>query len=157
LAGAPDLQPLRYQWKGSPHIYHISAEVDHGDYLEVHEGNCTLYVNPGMVRGPGAGEERKGSATGFVVNPNGWLITCAHVAADAREIKATIAGKVYPAQVVAVNQAADVAIIRVQAQNLPSLALGNSDQAEVGQDVWALGYPLSDLLGNNLKVTRGTL
>src|SRR5262249_28209210 len=112
---------------------------------------------PGGPRQPIGNAERKGSATGFVVHPNGWLVTCAHVVADAAKIEVSLGGRSYPAKVVARHTGADLAVLRIEAQNLPTLALGDSDTAEVGQEVWALGYPLSDVLGNNLKATRGTL
>ncbi|MFL5340599.1 MAG: trypsin-like peptidase domain-containing protein [Gemmataceae bacterium] len=155
MAGV-DSPPLRYRWKGSPHVYHLKVEVDKADYTEVHEGNCSVHANPRRNQAADVGE-RQGNGTGFVVNSNGWVVTCAHVVRDATKIDVTVGGKTYPAQVVALNNSADVALIRIAAQGLPTLALADSDAADLGQDVWALGFPLSDVLGSNLKVTRGTL
>ena len=47
--------------------------------------------------------------------------------------------------------------MKIAAQNLPTLPLANSDAAEIGLEVRAFGYPLSDVLGESLKVTRGIL
>ena len=153
---SPAATALRYRWKDGPHIYHMRPEVDHSDHLEIHEGNVTLNVTPRANR-PAVGADRQGTGTGFTINSNGYIVTCAHCVNGAKKIDATIGGKTYPAQVIGISQTADVAVIRIAAQGLPTLALANSDAAEVGQDVWALGFPLSDMLGNNLKATRGTL
>ena len=148
---------LRYQWKGAPHIYHVKVEVDHSDYVEVHEANFVIQVGSAGARPSAPAGDRKAGGTGFVINSNGWLLTCNHVVADAKKIDVMLGGKSYSGQVTARNAAADLAVVRINAQDLPTLSFGDSDAAEVGQDVWALGYPLSDVLGNNLKATRGTL
>jgi S1-C subfamily serine protease len=156
--GAGDVEPLRYGWKGAPHIYNVRVEIDKSEFTEVHQGNFVVQVANGAPRNPAIrAPERKGNGTGFVVNANGWLVTCAHVVTDASKVEVSIGGRTYPAQVVAKNASLDLAVLRIDTQNLPTLSLGDSDRAEVGQDVWALGFPLSDVLGQNLKATRGTL
>jgi S1-C subfamily serine protease len=157
VAPAGNEMALRYQWKGGPHIYHVKVEVDHSEYVEVHESNFVIQVGSAGARPAAPAVDHKAGGTGFVINANGWLLTCNHVVADAKKIDVILGGKTYAGQVTARNAAADLAVVRVNAQDLPTLSFGDSDAAEVGQDVWALGYPLSDVLGNNLKATRGTL
>src|SRR5205085_810222 len=74
----PDGQPLRYRWKGGAVVYHVRAEVDRGDHLEIHEGNFVLNINPRIQRGLPGGF-RQGTGTGFAISPDGYLLTCAHV------------------------------------------------------------------------------
>jgi predicted Zn finger-like uncharacterized protein len=147
---------LRYRWEGAPHVYAVHVEADRGDFLEMHDGNCIINVRKNVPR-PAAPEERKGTGTGFVVNPNGYLVTCAHVVEDAAKIDVSLGGKTYGGTVVAIDHDHDVAVVQIAGQNLPTLSLGNSDAAEVGMEVRAMGFPLSTVLGANLKATRGTL
>jgi S1-C subfamily serine protease len=153
---APEAPPLRYQWLGSPNIYHVRVEAEMNDHTDIHEGNATINASPGRHI-PVQAAEGKGSGTGFVVNSDGYLLTCAHVVADAKKIDVTIGDRTYPGKVVVVNRPTDMAIVKIAAQGLPTLSLGDSDRVEIGQDVWALGFPLSDRLGQSLKVNRGTL
>jgi len=148
---------LRYAWQGGPHVYSMKIEADTDDSVETQEGNCIINVRQTDSARKAAGSERKGTGTGFVVNPNGYLVTCAHVAADAIKIDVALGGKVYQANVLAVDHENDLALIQIQAQGLATLTLGNSDAIKIGQDVRALGFPLSSVLGESIKATRGTL
>jgi hypothetical protein len=156
--GGARSQPLRYRWEGGPHTYAVRVEVERADYQEVHEGNCVIHARRAAPRRPAnPTEEQKGTGTGFVVNAGGYLITCAHVVADAVRVEVSLGGRSYQATVLAVDHDHDLAVLRIPAQDLPALALANSDTAEVGQEVRALGFPLSSILGDSLKATRGTL
>jgi len=108
----------------------------------------------GEEAGDGA---QQASGTAFVVHSDGLLVTCHHVVAGAAKLKVHVSGKVYPADVVAVDKANDLAVIRIDATGLPALPLGNSDQVQLSEDVKAVGYPLSDVLGQSVKVTSGTI
>src|SRR5262249_45050014 len=126
--------------------------------IETHQGTCIVRAGRAdPMAGPGNAQPRQGSGTGFVVNANGYLLTCAHVVADANKIEVNLAGQKYLATVVAVEHETDLALLRITAQNLPTLPLANSDTAAVGQEVRALGFPLSNLLGESMKATRGTV
>ena len=160
-AGQPPIarqQPLRYRWQGGPHLYAVRVEADKDDALEVHQGACVIDARKSeRPRGPGPAEERKASGTGFVVNADGYLITCAHVVADATKVEVVLGGQTYPATVLVVDHDHDLALLHIAGKNLPALALANSDAAEVGMEVRPFGFPLSNVLGDSLKVTRGTL
>src|SRR5207248_1470281 len=88
---------------------------------------------------------------------DGYLVTCAHVVDDAATLQVAIDGKTYQAGVVSVDETQDLAILKIEAQNMPALPLGNSDGVEVGEDVRAVGYPLSSVLGDSLKATKGSV
>jgi S1-C subfamily serine protease/WD40 repeat protein len=100
---------------------------------------------------------RTASGSGFIVSPDGYLITCAHVVDDASEVTVAIGESKHTAEVKAIDRTRDLAILKIPGSNLPVLPLGNSDAVELAEDVYALGYPLSDLLGGSLIVTRGTV
>jgi S1-C subfamily serine protease len=147
---------LRYRWQGGPHVYAVNVSVERDDHLEVHQGNCVVHVRPGGAA-PVQPADRKGTGTGFVVHGDGYLITCAHVVADATKVEVAVGGRAFAGTVLAVDHDNDLAIVRVPARGLPTVPLGNSDAAELGQEVRALGFPLSSVLGDNIKATRGTL
>jgi S1-C subfamily serine protease/regulator of sirC expression with transglutaminase-like and TPR domain len=85
----------------------------------------------------------RGLGTGFVVASDGLIATNLHVIGEARPISAQLAdGRRFDvAAVHATDRAADLAVIRVAARDLPALALGDSDELRQGQEIIALGNP----------------
>ncbi len=85
--------------------------------------------------------EARGS--GFIVNPDGLIITNNHVVKDARRLEVTLVnGEKLPAKVVGTDPRTDIAVLKVDAQHpLPYLRMGNSDDVEPGQWVIAIGNP----------------
>lgn len=84
-----------------------------------------------------------GLGSGFVVSPNGVILTNRHVVAGAEKIFVRFIDKrELPARVVGVDPLTDVAVLKIEAQNLPTATLGDSAQLEVGQWVLAIGAPL---------------
>jgi formylglycine-generating enzyme required for sulfatase activity len=98
-----------------------------------------------------------GTGTGFVINPNGYLLTCAHVVSGSGKITVTMGAKTWDAAVLRVDEIHDLALIQIAEKGLTPLALGDSNAVEVGQEARAFGFPLSDLLGQDIKVTRGSV
>ena len=101
--------------------------------------------------------EPLGTATAFVVGKQGYLITCAHVVKDAGKVMVTIGGRAYYALVRAQDEKRDLALLQIAAKDLAALPLADSNAVEVGQEVRAFGFPLASLLGEDIKVTRGTI
>ena len=104
-----------------------------------------------------AADDPAWTGTGFVVSPAGYLLTCAHVVKDAAKIRVTLGAKSWEAAVLAVDDAHDLALLQIPTKDLTALPLANSNAIELGQEARAFGYPLSDYLGEDLKVTRGTI
>src|SRR5262249_37341202 len=143
---------LRYRWEGGPHVYSVRIEGDKGEVLETHQGTCIVRAGRAdPMAGPGSPQPRPGARTGGVGHADVLLLTCAHVVADANKIEVKRAGQKCLATVDAVEHETDLALLRITAQNLPTLPLANSDTAAVGQEVRALGFPLSNLLGESMK------
>ena len=110
---------------------------------------------PGL-RGTADGEVR-GTGTAFVINADGYLLTCAHVVGSAASVQVKIGEQTYHGRVVAKNVPLDFALLKVEVKNLPVLPLADSSKIELGEEVRAVGYPISTVLGESIKVTRGTL
>jgi S1-C subfamily serine protease len=99
---------------------------------------------------------QEGSGSGFVYDEEGHIVTNAHVVADADEILVTFAdGRTVPATVVGIDQPNDLAVIRVNPERHPvvALPLADSDDLRVGQFVVAIGNPF----GLEQTVTFGVI
>ncbi len=84
----------------------------------------------------------EGLGTAFVYDPNGYLLTNNHVIEDASDIQVIFAdGRELPAKVVGHDKHTDVAVLRIDEKGLPSLSFGDSDAADVGDWVVAIGNP----------------
>jgi len=82
-----------------------------------------------------------GSGTGFVVSPDGYILTNEHVIHGAESVSVTVNGTNYIASVVKANEAKDLALLKVDGRNLPVLAIATSSHVSVGDTVYALGCP----------------
>ena len=84
-----------------------------------------------------------GTGSGFVYDAEGHIVTNYHVVENAEELSVTLAdGEVYPAQIVGVDPSNDLAVVRIDVENLPQpVALGDSDGLRVGEFVVAIGNP----------------
>jgi len=93
------------------------------------------------------------SGSGFIVSADGYILTNNHVVADADKVTVTLFDRrVFEnAKVVGRDPTTDVAVIKIDAKNLPMLSLGDDASARVGQWVLAIGNPL----GLNFTVTAG--
>lgn len=87
---------------------------------------------------------RSGSGSGAIISDDGYIVTNNHVIAGAENITVTLSNKkTYKAKVIGADPSSDLAVIRIDAKNLPYIIYGNSDNVKVGQWVLAVGYPLS--------------
>ncbi len=87
-----------------------------------------------------------GAGTGFIVRSDGLIVTNKHVVLDAKASYTVIVsdGAKYPAEVLARDPFQDLAVIKIEAQGLPTAVLGDSDSLEIGQTVVAIGNALGE-------------
>jgi len=81
------------------------------------------------------------SGTGFIVSSDGYIITNRHVINGATKISVTIGNKEYEARVVDSISDNDIALLKVDAHGLPAVMLGDSDDVQIGDTVYAIGCP----------------
>lgn len=95
--------------------------------------------------------------TGFIVANNGYILTNNHVIEDADRIVVTLRDRrTLPAQIIGRDPTTDVAVVKVDADNLPALRLGDSDSTRVGEWVIAVGNPgFDDANTLDFTVTSG--
>jgi serine protease Do len=92
----------------------------------------------------------EGYGTGFVIRPNGIIVTNQHVVANAERVVVTLAdGTDSPATVLGEDPLTDIAVLQVKRQGLPTVKTGRSTDLMIGEWVVALGNPYAYLLGNS--------
>lgn len=149
---------LRYRWEvGKPYAFRFSFSATVDGAVIRSTGMNVFVPKAASSVGAGSSETAEGSGTGFVVTPDGHMVTCAHVVEGATEIEVKLGEATYTASVLVMDRENDVALIHVPANGLPVLPLADSDRVELAQEIRAIGYPLSTLLGNSVKVTRGSI
>jgi S1-C subfamily serine protease len=93
----------------------------------------------------------RGTGSGFIISPDGRMITNAHVIAGADRVNVTLKdGRAFEGQVVGVDPVTDVAVIKIDAKNLPTARLGTSQKLTPGEWAIAIGNPLG--LDNTVTV-----
>src|SRR5687768_17001855 len=97
-------------------------------------------------------QPRGGTGSGFIVTKDGYILTNNHVVANADRVTVTMLdNRKYEAKVVGKDPTTDVAVIKVEANNLPTVTLGDDRKTRIGQWVVAIGNPL----GLDFTVTAG--
>src|ERR1041384_1731758 len=95
-------------------------------------------------RNPGGGGSRpvQSEGSGFIVRPDGYIFPNFHVVEDADKIDVKLRdGRNFPARVVGTDKKTDIAVIKIDAKDLPVVQLGDSDAVRVGQFAFAIGAP----------------
>ncbi len=101
-------------------------------------------------------EVMRGTGSGFIVSADGYILTNHHVVQGATTVTVRLLDRrEFTARVIGSDQNTDVAVIKIDAHNLPPLALGNSDDSRVGEWVLAIGNPLGNALA--FTVTSGII
>ena len=104
--------------------------------------------------GNGRGELVYGAGSGFIVSPDGVILTNAHVVRDADEVTVKLQDRrEYRAKVLGSDPKTDVAVLKIDAKNLPVVPLGNTRNLQVGEWVLAIGSPY----GLESTVTAGVV
>ncbi|MEO6568701.1 MAG: Do family serine endopeptidase [Opitutaceae bacterium] len=103
-----------------------------------------LAINPFTGRIVGGGQrEEDGLGSGVIVSPDGYILTNNHVVEGADELKVLLADeREFIAKVIGADPKTDIAVIKIEAENLSVVTLANSDRLRVGDVVFAVGNPL---------------
>lgn len=94
-------------------------------------------------RGRGRSMPRAASGSGVILTPDGYIVTNNHVVDKAEKIEVVLSDRrKVTAKVIGKDPNTDLALIKVEAENLPVVKMGNSDNVQVGEWVLAVGFPL---------------
>lgn len=92
---------------------------------------------------PQAMPEERASGSGVLISADGYIVTNNHVVDHSKELTVTLNDKTdYKAKVIGTDPSSDLAVIKIDAKNLPYMTFANSDDVHLGQWVLAIGYPL---------------
>lgn len=98
---------------------------------------------PGL---PGQQEKEKYLGSGDIISPDGYILTNNHVVAHGKTIQVTLHdGRMFTGRVVGADPRSDVAVVKIDAHDLPTIVLGNSANVHVGDMVMAFGNPYEQL------------
>lgn len=138
-----------------PTVVHIKTTID----AKTVSNNLPQQQNPfsdlfgnddlfNQLFGRGGGTQRimpeRASGSGVIISDDGYIVTNNHVVAGADKVTVTMANnKQYTAKVIAVDPSYDLAVVKIDAKNLPFMLYGNSSDTKIGQWVLAIGYPLN--------------
>ena len=98
--------------------------------------------------------KREATGSGVIISSDGYIVTNNHVVDGADELTVTLTdNKEYSAKIIGTDKTTDLALIKIDAKNLPAITIANSDNVKVGEWVLAIGNPL----GLNNTVTAGII
>ncbi len=110
------------------------------DIQQIPEPFRQFFQNPHAQPGQQAPEFAGGS--GFIVSPDGHIVTNAHVVDNADKVTVTLKdGRQFPAKIMGIDPTTDIAVIDIDATGLPTLSFGNSSNLQVGEWIMAVGNP----------------
>jgi serine protease Do len=124
-------------------VYVSSARTERADNSQVPAPFRDFFQMPGQPRRP---QVEEGSGTGFIVSSDGYILTNNHVVAGADRVNVKLFDKreFKNVRVVGTDPQTDVAVLKIDASNLPTVTLGNSDSTNIGEWVLAVGNPLGE-------------
>ena len=138
----------------------VSIVTERNAPKQMKNPHANIPVPPGMedfykqFEQRGRAQPEEGSGSGFIVSADGYILTNNHVVADADKVTVTLLDKrVFKAKVVGRDPTTDVAVIKIDGSNFPSLTLGDDARERVGEWVLAIGNPL----GLDFTVTAGII
>ena len=106
-------------------------------------------------QGPQQPQIEHGIGSGIIISPDGYIVTNNHVVEGATQIKVTLNDRrVLTGKVIGTDKLTDIAVVKVDAHDLPSIAWGDSSKLHPGQTVLAFGSPFGSL---QFSVTRGII
>lgn len=154
VSSAGDVDFVQAAAAVTPAVVHIEVTMDGSSRGRDSDGGDPFedmfrdfFGNPRMQRSP-----VMASGSGVIVSDDGYIVTNNHVVENATKIQVILPDKrTFQAKVIGRDPNTDLALIKVNASNLPVVKLGNSDDVQVGEWVLAVGYPLS----LNTTVTAG--
>lgn len=108
----------------------------------VHVKNMAITKNPFM--GSRTGIALQGTGSGVIISPDGYIVTNNHVIQNASRLQVTLNNNQnYPAEVIGSDPNTDIALLKIDAEDLHYLPFGNSDNARIGEWVLAVGNPFN--------------
>lgn len=147
MSGPSPLVDFTYAAEVStPAVVHIKSTVrqdNRGGAMDIFDFFGDDFFGGRGGRG-GSPQKQEASGSGVIVSTDGYIVTNNHVVEGAEELEVVMADKrSFKAKVIGTDPSTDIAVIQIQAKNLPALTFGNSDAIKVGEWVVAVGNPFN--------------
>jgi serine protease Do len=131
-----------------------------GDDQGQEDNPFSQFFGPGFGhggRGPGQMQGQRqiehGIGSGVIISPDGYIVTNNHVVDGAMQVRVTLHDRrTFPAKVIGTDKLTDLAVVKIDAKDLPTIAWGDSTKLIAGQSVLAIGNPFGQF---QFSVTRG--
>jgi serine protease Do len=97
-----------------------------------------------FFRGPDGAPTQTNQGSGFIISPDGYILTNDHVVGESAYEGISVKlkdGRRFPAKLIGMDDRSDLAVVKIDAKDLPTVELGDSDAAKVGQFAFAIGAP----------------
>jgi trypsin-like peptidase len=106
----------------------------------------------------GAVAENINTGSGFLIAPNGYILTNYHVVANAQRVGVVLHnGARHEANIIALDEYKDLALLKIDGSDFPNAAIGSSQKTEVMEHVMLLGFPLVDSVGTEVSMSDGRI
>lgn len=133
----------------NPVYYNSTSGGSNVDFTEAARKsvNAVVHVkNMALTRSPFFGSQPalQGTGSGVIISPDGYIVTNNHVIQNANRLQVTLNNnKNYMAEVIGTDQESDIALLKIEAEDLEYLPFGNSNNAQIGEWVLAVGNPFN--------------
>jgi len=99
-----------------------------------------------------------GNGSGFIVHPDGFLLTNSHVIEGAEKLEVVLSdGATRVAKVVEADDYKDLALLKIEGRDYPAAPLGDSDKMELMDYIMVMGYPMADAIGSEVSAYEGKI
>ena len=133
----------------------VTFETSSSSLISINTGKKKIILVKTYPRDKSASRS-KGSGTGWYIG-NGYFVTNAHVVQNANKINIFSNKKKYSARVALTDKKLDLALINIKDKSIKLPKVSFAEKFDIGQHIYALGFPLGKLLGDNPKITDGII
>jgi serine protease Do len=158
VTGLPDFSGLVAEAGGAVVNVQVTEKPQKIPQLNGQQGDgddpLSQFFRRFQTPGPDRAPPSRGVGSGFIVSSDGYVLTNAHVVSDASEVTVTLTDRrEFPAKVIGIDKASDVALIKIAATGLPTVRFGDPSKLRPGQWAIAIGSPF----GFENSVTAGVI
>lgn len=141
-AGIPAYTPVNFSNVPASTNADFTKAANESVHAVVHVKNIAQTRNP--FSGARAGTALRGTGSGVIISPDGYIVTNNHVIQNASKLQVTLNNNEnYLAEVIGTDPKTDIALLKIDAEDLDYLPFGDSDNAQIGEWVLAVGNPFN--------------
>ena len=141
-ASIPEYTPVNFESAPGSNMADFTEAANKSVHAVVHVKNIAITRNP--FSGSRAGKALQGTGSGVIISPDGYIVTNNHVIQNASKIQVTLNNNEnYMAEVIGTDPKTDIALLKIQAEELDYLPFGDSNNSRIGEWVLAVGNPFN--------------